>query len=262
MKVIGYTALRYGKDYLAYAIRSIIDHIDEYHVLYATVPSHGHSSDLPCPDSESELHEIAWQAAGSKLRWHRGNWIYEGQQRTSIYEHAPDADVIISCDSDEIYSEKLMESIILYASYTCGVTERPKFSMPEYRYIRVPFIHYWRSFNKCILHDPAYPARIIFPKISNTDIPNEVGWYPHAGVVNHMGYATRPEIVAYKWAIHGHKNELRTDVNWYQDVFMANRQYDTHPVGSEYWNPETVNPLDYMPIWMAQHPFYGKEVIE
>jgi hypothetical protein len=82
------------------------------------------------------------------------------------------------------------------------------------------------------------------------------------GVVNHMGYATTPEIVAYKWQIHGHLNELRRDVNWFQDVFMANRQTDCHPVGSEYWNPEPVNPLDYMPYWMAQHPFFNMEVIE
>ena len=114
--------------------------------------------------------------------------------------------------------------------------------------------------NKCILHDPAYPARVTFPQGLNLGTDDR--WTSLMGVVNHMGYATRPEIVAYKWAIHGHKSELRTDVNWFQDVFMANRQYDCHPVGSQYWNPETVNPLVYMPSWMQEHPFYGKEVIE
>jgi hypothetical protein len=103
MKVIGYTALRYGADYLGYAIRSIIDQVDEHHILYATRPSHGHASDVPCPETEDQLHEIAWQAAGSKLRWHRGDWTYEGQQRNSILQFAPDADCIISVDSDEIY---------------------------------------------------------------------------------------------------------------------------------------------------------------
>lgn len=248
MKVVAYTALRYGVDYLGYAIRSVIDHIDEYHVLYATQPSHGHASDLPCPDTEAELHEIAWQAAGNKLQWHRGDWHMEGEQRNSIYEYVPDADVIISVDSDEIYSEKLVDDIVRLA-YQGGFG----------RYLRIPFIHYWRSFNKCVLHDPAYPVRVIFPKFKNGE---SVWGLQYTTPVNHLGYATRPEIVAYKWAIHGHKSELRTDVNWFQDVFMANRQFDCHPVGSEYWNPETINPLDYMPEWMAQHPFYGKEVIE
>lgn len=252
LKIIGVTALRYGKDYLAYAIRSIIDYIDQYHILYAIVPSHGHWSDLPCPDSKEELYAIARQAAGSKLVWHDGTWRMEGEQRNSIYEYAPDADVIISCDSDEIYSKELIGNIISYSGSV-------QYSAP-YRYLRVPFIHYWRSFNKCILHDPAYPARVIFPRIDARYGENT--WYINSGAVNHMGYATRPEIVAYKWTIHGHKSELRQDVNWFQDVFMANRQYDTHPVGSQYWNPETVNPLDYMPNWMQEHPFYGKEVIE
>lgn len=249
MKVVGYTALRYGKDYLGYAIRSIIDHIDEYHVLYAAQPSHGHPSDLPCPDTDEELHEIAWQSAGSKLHWHKGDWQYEGQQRNSILQVAPDADAIISCDSDEIYSEQLINNI---SGYIHGNI------MHTVRYLRVPFIHYWRSFNKCILHDPAYPVRVTF--VHQPDL--EAAWDNRWGVVNHFGYATRPETVAYKWAIHGHKSELRQDVNWFQDVFMANRQYDCHPVGSEYWQPEMVNPLDYMPSWMAEHPFYGMDVIE
>lgn len=252
MKIVAYTALKYGKDYLGYAIRSMINHVDEYHVLYATQPSHGHSSDLPCPDTEAELHEIAWQAAGTKLRFHYGNWQYEGQQRNAILDYAPDADAIISVDSDEIYSEKLIENITYYAG-SVG-------NHAPYRYIRVPFIHYWRSFNRCVLHDPAYPARITFPHIDAKY--GESSWDEFTGVVNHMGYATTPEIVAYKWQIHGHKDELRHDVNWYQDVFMANRQYDCHPVGSEYWNPETVNPLDYMPHWMSEHPFYNMKVIE
>lgn len=252
MKVIGYTALRYGADYLGYAIRSIIDNVDEHHILYATRPSHGHSSDAVCPDSEDELHEIAWQAAGSKLKWHRGEWVYEGEQRNSILQYAPDADVIIAVDSDEIYQPKLIDFMMQ------GVRAHEDFQ--PFHYMRVPFIHYWRSFHKCVLHDPAYPIRMIFPKVKP-----ELGTgtlSPEFGVVNHMGYATRPEIVAYKWQIHGHKSELRQDVNWFQDVFMANRQTDCHPVGSEYWNAEQVNPLDYMPYWMWQHPFYEMDVIE
>lgn len=250
MKVIGYTALRYGADYLGWAIRSVIDHIDEYHVLYATKPSHGHPSDAPCPDSEDTLHEIAWQEAGTKLRWHRGEWAHEGFQRDSILQYAPDADVILSVDSDEIYSPLLIQSINTYLKHYADAT--------QVRYIRLPFIHYWRSFHRCILHDPAYPARLTFPKV----IDGVNTWRSSMGVVNHMGYATRPDIVAYKWKIHGHLNELRRDVDWFNDVFIANRQTDCHPVGSEFWNAEPVEPLDYMPKWMVQHPFFNMDVIK
>lgn len=252
MKIIAYTALRYGKDYLNAAIQSVIDLADEYHVLYAEKPSHGHWSGLPCPETESELHEIAWDAAGSKLRWHTGEWVYEHQQRNAIYTKAYDADVIVTVDSDEIYSPRLIETIsqFIHAHGT----------IPPCKYVRVPFIHYWRSFHQCILHDPAFPARVIFPKAQN-DV--QLGWTPEAtGVVNHMGYAIRPYLMDYKWQIHGHKDELRHDVDWFNDVYMANRKFDCHPVGSEWWNPEPIDPLEFMPLWMIHHPFYDLDVIE
>lgn len=247
----GYTALRYGADYLGWAIRSVIDVLDEYHVLYATQPSHGHSSPVPCPETREELYAIAEKAAGSKLRWHDGHWTHESEQRGAIYQFMPHADVILSIDSDEIYSEPLLYNIMRYIT-------RP---IPyPVKYVRLPFIHYWRSFNRCILHDPAYPVRLIFP---NQPEGTGTGWNArNDGVVNHMGYAIRPEIMRYKWLIHGHLPELRRDVDWFQDVFMANRQFDCHPVGSQYWTPEEVNPMLYMPYWMLEHPFFGKEVIE
>lgn len=230
----------------------MINHVDEYHVLYATIPSHGHPSDAICPDTEAELHEISWQAAGSKLQWHRGDWRYEGQQRDSILQLVPDADCVISLDYDEVWPDAMVEKAISRV-----------FQYPTVRYFRGEMIHYWRSFHKCVLSDPAYPVRVTNPRaVGNEtfyiDAQDDSGKLK----INHMGYAIRPEIMAYKWQIHGHKDELRKDCNWFQDVFMANRQFDCHPVGSEYWNPEIVNPLYYMPYWMESHPFFNMEVIE
>jgi hypothetical protein len=249
MKVVGYTALRYGADYLGWAIRSVIDYLDEYHVLYATQPSHGHWSAVVCPETEAELYDIAQQAAGAKLRWHSGDWQQEGQQRNAIHEVAPDADVIFNVDYDEIWQSRLIENVLNYVK-----ADNPN----PVRYIRLPLIHYWRSFYKCVLHDPAFPARAIFPKIQS----GELGWTNNMGLINHLGYAIKPDIMRYKWLIHGHLSELRKDVNWYQDVYLANRQYDCHPVGSQYWTPEDVNPFNFMPEFMINHPFYGKKVIE
>jgi hypothetical protein len=204
------------------------------------------------------LHEIAWAAAGSKLRWHRGDWRYEGEQRGAIGEYVRDADAVIVLDSDEIWPEALVEKAISRV-----------WQYPTVGYFRGEMIHYWRSFNKCVLHDPAYPIRVINPRgdmaktfYIDAHRQDYIDPLDHRWFINHMGYATTPAIMAYKWQIHGHKDELRKDVNWFQDVFMANRQYDCHPVGSEFWQPEDVNPLDYMPEWMRMHPFYGKDVIE
>lgn len=244
MTIIAYTALHYGRGYLAYAIRSVINHIQELHVLYSPVGSHGHQTNIPCPETREELYTIAAYAAGDKLRWHDGQWAHEGLQRDSIYQYAPDADVILVLDADEIWNDVSL-NLLLASTRHWGK-----------RYIRLPMVHFWRSFYRAIIHDPAYPIRVIYPH--ETD--GERTWDTHP--IAHMGYAQRPEIVEYKQLTHGHKNEWRTDIDWFQERFMANAQEDCHPVGSEYWNPEYVEPLDYMPSWMALHPYYMKEVIE
>lgn len=253
MKVIAYTALRYGRDYYDAAIRSVIDAVDEYHVLYAMQPSHGHYDPTPCPETEEELYQIAADRAGSKLQWHRGVWQYEGQQRDSIHQYAPDADVIIVLDADEVWSERLVNLAV-------GHKEMNLFSTRRFQQVRVQMIHYWRSMHRAVLHDPAYPIRVLYPKASHAEAIQLTN--SENSFISHFGYAQCPEIVAYKWRIHGHFNELRRDCDWFNEVFMANRQTDCHPVGSEFWNVEPVNPLDYLPAWMVEHPYFGMEVIE
>lgn len=251
MNIVAYTALLYGEDYLASAIRSIIDHVDTYYVFYTPVGSHGHRTDVPCPETEDELYAIAAEAAGNKLRWHRGIWPYEGAQRDFIHEVAPDADMIIVLDADEIWPDGLAKHIIEIVERRSKQVQ----SFDDARAIRVPMKHFWRSFYRAVLRDPAFPVRVIRPKYSGGEVT-----YTGASIA-HMGYAQRSEIVQYKLLTHGHRGEFRRDCDWFNDVFMANRQTNCHPVGSEYWNPEPVNPLDYMPSWMAEHPYFGLEVI-
>ena len=89
---------------------------------------------------------------------------------------------------------------------------------------------------------------------------DRVGTFPNIGRVHHFGYAIRSELMAYKWQIHGHKGELRHDVDWFNDVFMANRQYDCHPVGSDAWNCEAMDMSD-LPEVLNDHPFKYMSVI-
>jgi hypothetical protein len=245
VKIIAYCALHYGRDYIYWAIRSVIDHIDEFHVLYSPVGSHGHRTQQPCPDTRAELYAEAERAAGDKLRWHDGTWAYEGEQRNSIHAYAPDADVILVVDADEIWHPLTVGGAISSAQLN-----------PQYQQWRVSIIHYWRSFHRCVLHDPAFPIRVINPRATDTREHHVVPGMP----INHMGYAQRSELVEYKQHTHGHKGEWRKD-DWFNTVFMANAQRDCHPVGSEYWNPEPVNPLDYMPEWMSEHPYFNQEII-
>ena len=242
--VIAYTALHYGSDYLDWSIQSIIDHVDEYHVLYSAVGSHGHRTDVLNPDTREQLYALASDAAGSKLRWHDGEWAHEGYQRDSIHTYAPDADVILVVDSDEVFADGLAADAIEFAQ-VAGV-----------RNIRLPFLHLWRSFRRGFAHDPAYPVRVICPLVASgeTTMPTDKR-------VWHFGYAQRSEIVAYKVNVHGHRGEWRRDVDWLNDVFLANRQYDCHPVGSDAWNCEDID-QSQLPSALLNHPYRELSIIE
>lgn len=246
MKAIAYTALHYGAPYLAYAIHSVIDYVQEYHVLYSPNGSHGTKSQLPIPsgNTEHELHAIAQRIAGDKLHWHVGDWQHEGQQRDSIYTLAPDADVVLTLDADEIWPQYGAAQAIRYALNSNA------------RIYRAPMIHFWRSFNKAVLHDPAFPERIV---VCHRSISAGYGTLPTMPIA-HMGYAQQTELIAYKAPIHGHRAEWRK--LWFDMKWCINAQEDVHPTNHDYWYPETVDPLKYLPDFMRLHPYYGLDIIE
>lgn len=249
VKSIAYVALHYGSDYLASAIRSVIDDVDELWVLYTPVGSHGTRTDAVCPDTRETLYAIALAAATWKLHWVDGEWPYEGAQRDAIHALVPDADVVLVLDADELWPAGLARACIDAYHNLSG---------HPWRY-RLPMIHLWRSLNRAILHDPAFPERVIYPQAANRDI----GYFdPGCGPIVHAGYAQRSEIVEYKLKTHGHIGQFRTDVDWFRDVFMdETRRSDLHPVGSDYWNAEDIDILDYLPSWITEHPYYGLGVI-
>lgn len=245
MKIIGMTALLYGTSYLDAAIRSIIDSVDEHYILYCPHPSHGYNNGIlpPASESESNLHEIAWNAAGTKLRWIRGDWQRENEQRNSIFHYAPNSDVIVIVDSDECYADGLADEAIAYGiGAGCGQ-------------LRLPFTHLWRSFRKGFAHDPAYPTRVVFPNQSGETLT-----MPTDKRIWHFGYAQPSDIVKFKMKNHGHLIEFKRNVDWFSDVFMANRQIDCHPIGSEYWNVEDID-LTNLPSVLSNHPLKDLELI-
>ena len=249
MHIVASIALHYGADYLSHAIRSIIDDVDEVIVLYSATGSHGHRTSIPCPDSRDDLYAIAHEAAGAKLRWFDGNWTHEGQQRDSIFEIAPVADVIVVVDADELWPPGLLAMAIKATS-----TWRR-------REIRMPMAHLWRSMKQAILHDPACPVRLIYPQVregAETFTPDPSLPILERSII-HGGYAQRSEIVKYKLLTHGHRNEFRRDVDWFNDIFMNPlRTTDLHPVGSTAWNWESVD----VPDFLLGHPYAQLELIE
>lgn len=243
MKVLAYCCLHYGKDYLPWAVRSVYDQVDRFVVLYCPHPSHGHRTDLPCPDGRDELVAAAHRHdPDGKVEWHDGDWWQEGSHRTSVRDHWRGEDLILPVDADEVWDARTLETMLTFG-----------FDHDAHDYLLQSFLHLWRSFGwGCI--DQMAPVRVIKPAGSG------VAYLPKVGRAWHFGYAQRPEVVGYKWAIHGHKNELRP--GWFGDVFMKwpERRTDLHPTCENVWNAESYD-KEEMPGFMREHPFYDLEVI-
>lgn len=241
--IIAFTALHYGADYLSWSIRSVIDYIDKVYIAYTPHGSHGSQTNKPCPDTRAELLAIAEDAAGDKLHWYEGDWYQENEQRNSIYAEAPNADMILVLDSDEIWRQDMVVRLLRTA------WEGDK------RFYRARGIHFWRSLWKATATDFAAPERVICPKRPD-------GMHITDNYFAHMGYAQRPAVVEYKQHIHGHRNEWRKDCNWFEDIFMRNRLTDCHPCHNDNWNMVTVDPLRYLPSIITEHPYFSRTVIE
>ena len=271
MKIVAYTALLYGQEWLNWAIQSVIDQVDEYWVIYSPLGSHNGKKSVALPEGEDarNLYEIAHNAAGKKLRWFTEpeGWSSEGQQRDLIFKLAPDTDRVLTLDADEIWSPGLAQAVIRWSA-----------SNPDVRDIRIPMIHLWRDMHHAILHDPAYPIRVINPHapIGTSDtfdahahdqakrelLARTADYVPefHTRIV-HAGYAISPALMRAKWLTHGHTNEYRRDIDWYQERYLnPAAKTDLHPVGSEYWNAEAIEPFVYLPAFMAEHPRMAEAV--
>lgn len=251
MRIVSLTVLLYGADYLKYALASVNPAVDAQYVLYTSQGSHGHRTTARCPDTRDQLAALAIEGAGSKLRWVEKDFDSEGAQRDYIHVLEPDADCVIVVDADEVYSKPLIDEISKYVNGQ----ENTKYCAKRYR---LEFYHYWRSFKRGFRHDPALPERLIFPKALNDQ--RDTFRTNHGDVVHHFGYAQRSEIVRYKLETHGHHNEFRRDCDWFNDIFMTNRQYDCHPVGSDAWTCEDMD-LTQLPAILNDHPFRNLDVI-
>ena len=250
MKRIAYYALHYGKEYLAWSIRSIQDAVDEIHVLYSDRPSFGYNTSLTCPDTEEELKKEAYRFLQKPLFWHQGHWNGEGVHRNEILKIAKErsVDQILTVDADELWAPE-------------AVKEALEISAKRHeRTVLVRFIHFWRSLG-WVCKDPCMPVRII-------NLNGDGLWYlsPQEYPVLHFGYAQDPTLVRYKESIHGHKGEWRA--MWFENKFLVwtprNEIGDVHPTNVNFWTPEAVDTQTGILIGklLYDHPYLNKKLIE
>lgn len=241
---IAYYPIHYGSDYLGYSIKSIYDHVDQIHILYASQPSHGHGTTLKNPDTLEKIKEssLIFGDPKDKIVWHHGKWPYEGAQRDEVYNIAKkvDADMILAVDADEIWDKDVLDQAIVDSFKN------------NKRYNLIRMLTFWRCFHK-VARDEMLPNRIIMPKVAE-------GNNYLTGRVNHFGYARTVDNIEYKISIHGHKNEWRKDwIDVYKN-WPKSRDTDLHPTCVDFWSLSDFD-KSTLPEHMRQHPYYNKELI-
>lgn len=248
-KVHAYTVLHYGKDYIRYALQSVYPLVDKIHIVYTPHPSHGHQTFItPLEQMEDIYKEAMADDIHHKIVWHNlRNIFYEGPHRDTAVQLCRNAgaDTVLVVDCDEVWHQETLRQALEY------VHEQNKA-----RDWLINFTHLWRSFNWCC-RDQNWPVRILDLRYANG-----VGYLPvELGEIYHFGYAVRDSLMRYKWRIHGHKNELRT--NWFAEKWdQWPPPADCHPTNEQgFWNPEPFD-KEMLPVLMRGHPFYNLEKIE
>lgn len=254
MKVHSLTILHYGKDYLSYALRSVYHSVDQLHVFYTPTPSHGHSTNIPSIETKEELMQAAYAYdPDDKIRWYDVlGVVSEGPQRDLAFKtvEAAGAELVVVVDCDEVWPQNTL-SCFLSDIWKNGTVRNNLVNM----------IHFWRSFNWAC-YDQGWPVRIVDLRYdSDKPIINDIRYLSNEiGRVYHFGYATTDRVMSYKWKIHGHKNELRSE--WFDHKWSRwPPPDDCHPTNREnFWEPEPFD-KEKLPEFMRQHPFYGTEKI-
>lgn len=242
MKVVAYTPLLYGKKYLQYAIASVADFVDRHIILYTPEPSYGHGTDLSCPDTEEQLRECVSEF--QHVKWmHAPGARSETEHRGAVMGCLDGTeDILLPVDADEVWHPVSLDAC-LRTVYTYN-------SMREWRVTGM--VHLWKSFNWACT-DQMAPVRLV-------DLRHDKGENHIHCRIYHFGYAQDLYTTRYKWAIHGHKPELRP--NWFEEKFVNWQpgDEDVHPTCEGVWNPK---PFDkkFMPLFMKFHPYYDLEVI-
>lgn len=241
MRIVACCALHYGLSYLRWSIRSVIDYVDVYQVIHSKHGCHSGLSDKTPLEHPDELYKEARLMAGNKLEWYSADFANEGVQRDTIYELTNPDDIILVVDSDEIWQPLQLECLLDTVQNSGN------------RYVRARGVHFWRSFWRAVTDDFAAPTRAINRRYDSGETTADAYFA-------HMGYAIPLDVMRYKWSgFHGHQAELRPNFLFKYENYAL---IDVHPTNENYWNPVTVNALDYMPQFMAEHPYFDKAVIE
>lgn len=256
MKRIGCMAVHYGKEYIAWATKSLGDVCDEVYIFYQATPSFGFADpNAVCPDTEDELYAEAARFTGNFV-WRRIDGVSsESQHRALMLETAQGngATVMAVADADEVWDQVVLER-------TMDAIEQ---SNSAGRWL-ARFHHFWRSWGWTI-EDSFRPVRFV-----DFRHPIDVDAYLTEAMqevpVYHFGYAQTLATMRYKFSCHGHLAEFRP--GWFENKFLPwtpqGDHVDLHPCVNNLWTAEPTDlfTVAHCRLLMPDHPHRDLAIIE
>ena len=250
MKIIGFMPIHYGIEYLKVSLESLATVCDKVYVSYSKKPSHGHEARvgnkvMQPPDSRDQIVQIASDTLGSKLIWEEfDRFPYEGAHRATILRHCEPYDMVVTCDSDEVFDRDTLPAGIKMA-----------WDGPHKLWGTCNYVNFWKSFNH-IVRDGFSPIRI-------HNLRREGGTgHGLPTKIYHFGTCQKNSVMDYKYLCHGHKAEIRP--NWLQEVYYpwspSNRIPNLHPVAHGIWHAEDFDKTS-LPDYIKTHANFNKEVV-
>jgi hypothetical protein len=246
LPILAYYPIHYGAEYLKESIQSIEKFVDEILIFYSPWPSYGFNSNLACPETEDQIKNVA-MSSSNKVTWIRLNNRPSGEgEHRQLWRRfvRPYHDLVLQFDADEVWEEQSLRN---------SLSEAMKLKY-KYRNFGIDgFKHFWKSFSwHCT--DSFLPIRIISLRAANNDMTSI------KSTIYHFGYAQSSAVMNYKFEIHGHKQEIRSD--WLQKTYYGWKpgQVDVHPTSVNLWNPQPFD-KNTLPASLKNHPNFNKEVI-
>lgn len=251
MKVLAYTALHYGKEYLKEAIQSVKDNVDCHLITYTAIPSYGYTTDMTNPDSSQELRDISKSFDHTIFMDITFRARAENVHRKIAIDYAKtkDYDIVLVVDYDEIWEPSKVQEAIDYAYNS----KNGRFGIRGSRWVTL-----WQSFNEYVT-DGFAPIRLL--NLHNDLNKEEL---IEKGFIYHMGYCISDEMMEYKISCHGHKNDFLNNKRWYENKWLNYKRGETeflHPATEAYWKETQPFDKNTLPDVLKQHPNFKKGLI-
>ena len=247
MKVLAFTVLHYGKEYLRESILSVKDNVDTHLIAYTKTPSFGYGTDMQNPDTEEELKNICSEF--DHIWWEDVTGHRQENQHRQVavnFARKHGYDIILVIDSDEIWDPSKVQEAIDHAANS----RNGQFLVKGSQWVTL-----WQSFNEYVT-DGFAPVRLF--NLHNDLMKAE---YIDKGFIYHMGYCISDELMAYKISCHGHRADFDSNNKWHNEKWINYKKGETkflHPATEAYW--QETQPFDKtkLPEVLKKHPKYKK----